>query len=100
MASLSIEAGRSIGGRVHPDFRFGSEMAGPVARWLFLRGLAVKSEFVLPWGVCDLVAVKLSSEKIKQRLSYGQTRAIGSLLRLFILSRIPDSETRRSITVT
>jgi hypothetical protein len=75
-------------------------MAVPAARWLHLRGLIVKSEFLLPWGVCDLVAVKLSSEKTKQRLSYGQTRAIGSLFRLFILSKIPDSDTGRSIRVT
>lgn len=81
------------------DFRFETEMAAPVARWLHLRGLTVKSEFLLPWGVCDLVAVKFNSEKTKRRLSYGQTRAIGSLFRLFILSKIPDSETGRSIGV-
>jgi hypothetical protein len=75
-------------------------MAAPVARWLRLRGLVVKSEFLLPWGVCDLVAVKLNIHKTKQRLSYGQTRSIGSLLRLLVLSKIPDRDTGRSITVT
>jgi hypothetical protein len=81
-------------------FRFESEMAAPVVRWLRRRGLIVKSEFLLPWGVCDLVAVKLDTHKTKQRLSYGQTRAIGSLLRLLVLSKIPDHDTGRSITVT
>jgi hypothetical protein len=81
------------------DFRFEAEMAVPVARWLHLRGLIVKSEFLLPWGVCDLVAVKLDPERTKRRLAYGQTRPIGSLLRLLILSRIPDCETGKSIGV-
>jgi hypothetical protein len=75
-------------------------MAVPVARWLHRRGLDVKAEFLLPWGVCDLVAVKLDAQRTKRRLAYGQTRPIGSLLRLLILSKIPDYETGKSIGIS
>jgi hypothetical protein len=57
----------------------------------------VKPEFSLPWGVCDLVGVKLDPRKVKRRLSYGQRRPIGPVLRLLILSRIPDFDSGRSI---
>ena len=80
-------------------FGLESEMAPPVSRWLRLRGLAVKSEFALPWGICDLVGVKLNRVRLKHRLSYGQTQPIGPVIRLHILSKIPDSETGRSISL-
>ena len=83
--------------QIYPSFRFEADMTGPVARWLLSSGLSVKSEFVLPWGVCDLVGVKLNSSKSRQRLAYGQTRSIGSLFRLLLLSKIPDQKTGQSI---
>jgi hypothetical protein len=72
-------------------------MAPPVVRWLTRSGLKVKREFTLPWGVCDLVGVKLDARKVKLRLSYGQTRAVGPVLRLLVLSRIPDCGSGKSI---
>jgi hypothetical protein len=72
-------------------------MAAPVVRWLRRKGLMVKSEFSLPWGICDLVGVRLDPLKVKRRLSYGQTRPVGPLLRLLILSRIPDCDSGKSI---
>jgi len=44
-------------------------MAPPVMRWLRRNGLMVKPEFSLPWGICDLVGVKLDPIKVKRRLS-------------------------------
>jgi hypothetical protein len=82
------------------DFRFESDMAEPVSRWLRRRRLTTKFEFSLPWGVCDLVAVKLNAQKTKCRLSYGQIHRIGSLFRVIVLSKIPDRETGRSIAIT
>jgi hypothetical protein len=79
-------------------FRLEAEMAAPVIRWLRRGGLAVKEEFLLPWGVCDLVGVKLDAAKTKLRISNGQTRSIGSITRLLILSRIPESDSGKSIT--
>jgi hypothetical protein len=81
------------------EFRIEADMAGPVMRWMSLQGLDVKSEFLLPWGVCDLVGIKFDRAKTRQRLAYGQTRPIGSFVRLLILSKIPDFETGRSISV-
>ena len=80
-----------------PDFRLEVEMTAPVMRWMLRRGLSVKSEFSLPWGICDLVGVKLDPRRVKRRLSYGQTRPVGPLLRLLILSKIPDCDSGKSI---
>jgi len=74
-------------------------MAGPVARWMSLHGLDVKSEFLLPWGVCDLVGIEFNPAKVQKRIACGQLRSIGSFVRLLILSRIPDCETGRSISI-
>lgn len=57
----------------------------------------VKPEFLLPWGVCDLVGVKLDPRKVKRCLSYGQTRPVGPLQRLLILSKILDCDSGRAI---
>jgi hypothetical protein len=62
------------------------------------RGLTVKAEFLLPWGVCDLVGVKLNAAKTELRLSYGQTQSIGSITRLLILASIPESDSGESIS--
>src|SRR5712691_13558430 len=83
--------------RGHSGFRLEAEMVVPVQRWLQRRGLAVKREFFLPWGVCDLVGVKLDPRKVKRRLSYGQTRPVGPLQRLLILSKIPDRDSGGAI---
>lgn len=73
-------------------------MAPPVRRWLLRNGLLVKSEFALPWGVCDFVAVALNPSRVQTRLDFGQTRAIGSATRLQILSKIPERESGRAIS--
>jgi hypothetical protein len=82
-----------------PRFKRETEMAAPVIRWLQRRGLRVKPEFSVPWGICDLVGVKLDPVRVRRRLSYGQTRPIGPLIRLQILSRIPEADSGKSITL-
>jgi|SRR6202521_2438473 len=82
-----------------PRFRRENEMAAPVIRWLQRSGLSVKPEFSVPWGICDLVGVKLDPVRVKRRLLYGQTRPIGPLIRLHILSRIPEADSGKSITL-
>jgi hypothetical protein len=94
-----MKAKRKISAEADADFPFEAAMAVPVASWLRQRGLVVKSEFLLPWGVCDLVGVKLDPQRTKRRLAYGQTRSVGSFLRLLILSKIPDCETGKSIGI-
>jgi len=79
-------------------FKIETEMADPVIRWLRRNGLIVKAEFFLPWGICDLVGVKLDPRRVRQRLSYGQIWPIGPPMRLNILSRIPESNSGKSIT--
>jgi len=77
-------------------FGLEAEMAEPVARWMRRRGLSVKKEFAVPWGVCDLVGARLDFANVKRRLLYGQIQPVGSLLRLMILSRIPETASGRS----
>jgi hypothetical protein len=74
-------------------------MASPVIRWMSRRGLTARSEFSLPWGICDLVAVKLDPARVKLRLSYGQTQPVGPPIRLHVLSRIPEAGTGESISL-
>jgi hypothetical protein len=71
-------------------FELENQMAPAVADWLRGQGFAVKQEFSLPWGICDLVGVKFNQKKVQKRISNGQMRAVGSSFRLHILSKIPD----------
>jgi len=76
------------------------QMTQPVIEWLRNQGLMVKPEFSVPWGICDLVAVRLDAKKVKERLSYGQRRPIGPPIRVHVLSKIPDSRSGSSISLT
>ena len=74
-------------------------MAKPVASWMADGGLLVKPEFSLPWGICDLVGVKFNPASEKKRLSYGQTKPVGPLARVHILSRIPEFDSGRCVSL-
>ena len=77
-------------------FRSESEMRRPVDRWLVSQGFLTKSEFTLPWGICDIVAVQFREESAKQRVAYRQTRPVRSLELIQLLELMPR---RRAITV-
>jgi len=79
-------------------FGLENQMAPSVVGWLQGQGLSVKQEFSVPWGICDLVGVKLNPRQVQKRLSYGQNRPVGPPLRLHILSKIPDMDSGLSIT--
>ncbi len=74
-------------------------MAAPVVKWLTRRGLTVKREFSVPWGICDLVGLKFNRRQVRLRLQHGQKSAIRSPLRLHLLSLLPDSESGKYITL-
>ena len=76
-----------------------SDMTTAVAGWMKAEGMAVKSEFVSPWGICDLVGLTFSPEKVARRLRLRQTRAVSSITRAVLLLAIPDVETDRSTTL-
>ena len=71
-------------------------MRVPVERWLASQGFLTKSEFVLPWGVCDVVGVQFRNESAKQRMVFGQTQPVSSLQLIQLLELMPD---RRAVTV-
>ena len=72
-----------------------SEMTASAARWLRTEGFALKEEFVSPWGICDLVGVKLDPDRVAHRLGYGQVRRIGSITSAALLLGLPDADTGR-----
>ena len=76
-----------------------SEMTRPAASWLRSNGMTVKSEFVTPWGVCDLVGLSFNRDNVASRLDRRQTKAVGSITRALLLLRIPDVETGKSTTL-
>lgn len=80
-------------------FHLESEMQAPVRLWMEGQGLATKTEFSTPWGVCDLVGVSFYAPNVTKRLAHGQTRAIGSAATVAILHEIPDVEEQTSITL-
>ncbi len=79
-------------------FRFESEMARPVLKWLNGNGLAAKTEFHTPCGICDMVGMKFRPSRVRVRLSHGQKHAVGPVLRLHVLWKIPDQESGSSVT--
>jgi hypothetical protein len=76
-----------------------SEMAEPVRRWMSGAGLAVRAEFVTPWGICDLVGLQLRREYALRRIALRQTRPVGSLRRAALLLAIPDAESEKAISL-
>ncbi|HUU44786.1 MAG TPA: hypothetical protein VM118_03545 [Acidobacteriota bacterium] len=73
-------------------------MHAPARRWLEGQGFAVKSEFVTPWGICDLVAVRLDQAKVEERSALEQKTRIGPLSRVVLLDSIPDVEEGTSVS--
>ena len=73
-------------------------MAYPVSEWLAGQGLAVKPEFRMPWGICDLVGVALDEGHAAIRLQHGQRKAIGPLSRVALLLKLPNVDSGRSAT--
>ncbi len=81
------------------SFALECEMSHPVRRWLKKEGLEVKDEYVLPWGICDLVALSFDQARVKQRLALRQFRPIGPPHRIDLLFQVPDAETGESIGI-
>ena len=75
------------------------DMAASVARWMKSSGLVVKSEFVTPWGICDLVGLSFNERNVAHRLALKQTRAVSSITRAALLLQVPDVETKRATTI-
>jgi len=74
-------------------------MAVSVARWMKRSGMTAKSEFVTPWGICDLVGVRFNHRNVVRRRRLKQTRSVTSITRAMLLLQIPDVEEGRSITL-
>ena len=76
-----------------------SDMAVSAAAWMKSSGMAVKSEFVTPWGICDLVGLTFNSKNFAHRIRLRQTRAVSSITSAVLLLQTPDIETKMSTTL-
>lgn len=74
-------------------------MAGPAERWLLAQGFLVRDEVPMPWGVCDLVGMRVSKRRAQLRLRLGQRKRIYSLPRIELLARVPDVDTGTAISL-
>jgi hypothetical protein len=77
-----------------PIFAKESDMAASAATWLKNCGMIVKSEFVTPWGMCDLVGLRFNPKNVAHRLQQKQTRSVGSITQAALLLQIPDKESK------
>jgi hypothetical protein len=92
----NVEGGDAL--QTQRVFRVEREMLGSAKLWLQQQQLLIKQEFYTPWGVCDLLGVVLCENRVRQRLSLGQRNPIGPPRRIAILNRIPDFDSRQSIS--
>lgn len=81
------------------SFRKETEMAPPVIDWLLAKGVEVKREFRMPWGICDLIGCRLDEDRVILRLGYAQKNTVGPLRRMMVLQHIPDIEDGRCTTL-
>src|ERR1022692_2067843 len=92
------ECVRAAPGRLVRMFAKEFDMTASATRWMKSGGMAVKSEFVTPWGICDLVGLTFNPDNVAHRLHLKQTRAVSSITRAVLLLQIPDVETKMSIS--
>jgi hypothetical protein len=74
-------------------------MLKAVLLWLSREGLQAKTEFVMPWGVCDVVATAFAEQNVRKRVRLGQTEPIGPAVRIELLYAIPQASSGRSISL-
>lgn len=74
-------------------FRLEQDMTAVVESWMGSRELAVKVEFATPWGICDLVGVRLNRHMVRKRMALGQWEPIGPPSRIALLQQVPDAGT-------
>ena len=82
-----------------PMFKLESEMGPLVCEWMQKSGLTVKSEFSLPWGICDFVGVSLNLAHVRKRIALKQTKPIGPMRRVELLEQIPDEKTGFAVSI-
>lgn len=82
-----------------PLFKLERQMAPLVCEWMQKAGLAIKSEFSLPWGVCDFVGVSLNLAHVRRRIALKQIKPIGPIRRIELLQQIPDQESGLAIAL-
>jgi hypothetical protein len=85
--------------KVSSAFDIEEEMWIPAIKWLTDQGLGYKREFRMPWGICDLVGIEWSHQRVSDRRLRRQKTPIGPPSRVAILQLIPDEESGRSIDI-
>lgn len=80
-------------------FNLESEMTPSMARWMISKGLQIKSEFLTPWGICDLVGLTFNLRNTKRRLKLKQREPIVSVVGAMLLQNLPEADSGHTATV-
>lgn len=74
-------------------FSYEANMVNPVIQWMESRRLIIKSEFITPWGMCDLVGLEFRKRHVAERLRLRQSQPVSSLTSASLLLSIPEHRT-------
>jgi hypothetical protein len=85
--------------RLSQAFDIEKEMWIPATKWLTCQSLGYKREFRMPWGICDLVGVEWSRQRVSDRMLRQQKMRIGPPGRVAMLQLVPDEESGRSTDI-
>lgn len=66
-----------------------AHLTGATLRWLGEQGIVQIPQFVLPWGVVDVVGIKPNLERLQARLAAKQTEALLESHAIEVLLSIP-----------
>lgn len=76
-----------------------SDMLALVSRWMRNQGMRTKSEFVSPWGICDIAGLRFNAKRVAQRAALRQIKPLTSVTNALLLLQIPDVESGAYTTV-
>lgn len=78
--------------------RLESQLHWPAESWLLDKGFITSREFRTPWGISDLVGIKVNLERTLLRISLGQTDPLGDVCSIMVLLKTPTAASRRSVS--
>ncbi len=75
-----------------------SHLAGTVLRWLGEQGLVQLSEFVTPWGVADVLAIRPNLDRVNARIEAGHLDAVIDAHAMQLLLSLPAGAKAKRIS--
>lgn len=69
-----------------------AHLAGTVLLWLGEQGLVQVTEFVTPWGVADVLAIRPNVSRVNERISAGQLEPVTDVHAMELLLSLPTGD--------